>query len=194
MLNVTAARQPAARPGPRRQGLIFISTGNVRVTRPIKYVDGWVDGSDLSRSAQTTSGASSWLSVRSGDGDNVGFGAGAQSNISANTAGLATACMAERELFARRGQVPTVNVTLMVAERGPELLRFRDHSGTKGNATSPGCTPTQIIPTQTAPGEQLLRSASWPTPLEITVSDDCGNPVTNGQVAATFSNGDPPWR
>jgi uncharacterized protein (TIGR03437 family) len=34
--------------------------------------------------------------------------------------------------------------------------------------------------------------AGWPNPLEVSVVDDCGAPVTEGSVVATFSNGDPP--
>jgi len=35
-------------------------------------------------------------------------------------------------------------------------------------------------------------AVAWPTPLSIVLADNCGNLVTNGQVVATFSNGDPP--
>jgi uncharacterized protein (TIGR03437 family) len=35
-------------------------------------------------------------------------------------------------------------------------------------------------------------AALWPVPLQIRLSDDCGNAVLNGQIVATFSNGDPP--
>ena len=33
--------------------------------------------------------------------------------------------------------------------------------------------------------------AGWPTALAARLADDCGSPVLNGQVVATFSNGDP---
>jgi uncharacterized protein (TIGR03437 family) len=33
--------------------------------------------------------------------------------------------------------------------------------------------------------------AGWPTPLAIALLDNCGNFVTNGQVVASFTNGDP---
>jgi uncharacterized protein (TIGR03437 family) len=33
---------------------------------------------------------------------------------------------------------------------------------------------------------------AWPTVLAIKLVNDCGSPVANGQVVATFSNGDPP--
>jgi uncharacterized protein (TIGR03437 family) len=34
--------------------------------------------------------------------------------------------------------------------------------------------------------------AGWPTPLQIVLANDCGSTVNNGQIVATFSNGDPP--
>ena len=34
--------------------------------------------------------------------------------------------------------------------------------------------------------------ASWPASLEMQLNDDCGSPVVNGTVVASFSNGDPP--
>jgi uncharacterized protein (TIGR03437 family) len=48
------------------------------------------------------------------------------------------------------------------------------------------------VPTQTGLVTNFAAPAAWPTPLEIQLSTNCGNPVTNGQVVATFSNGDPP--
>jgi uncharacterized protein (TIGR03437 family) len=33
---------------------------------------------------------------------------------------------------------------------------------------------------------------AWPVPLSVLLVNDCGQAVTNGQVVATFSNGDPP--
>jgi uncharacterized protein (TIGR03437 family) len=34
--------------------------------------------------------------------------------------------------------------------------------------------------------------ASWPTPLALQIVNDCGAPIPNAQVVATFSNGDAP--
>jgi uncharacterized protein (TIGR03437 family) len=58
--------------------------------------------------------------------------------------------------------------------------------------TTIACAATQLIPTQTALVSDFAAPASFPTPLEIQLTTDCGNPVANGQVAVTFSNGDPP--
>jgi uncharacterized protein (TIGR03437 family) len=34
--------------------------------------------------------------------------------------------------------------------------------------------------------------AGWPASLIVQLNDDCGNPVSNGSMTASFSNGDPP--
>jgi len=44
------------------------------------------------------------------------------------------------------------------------------------------CTPTKIVPTQTGLVNTLAAPASWPTPLEIQLTDDCGSP---GPLAQT---------
>jgi uncharacterized protein (TIGR03437 family) len=69
--------------------------------------------------------------------------------------------------------VRTVNVTLVV----------------RANRT---CTPSVLAPTQIALVDNFSVAASWPVPLQIRLFDDCGNPVVNGQIVATFSNGDAP--
>jgi trimeric autotransporter adhesin len=54
------------------------------------------------------------------------------------------------------------------------------------------CTPTELLPALTALGQGFTLSAGWPTPIEVTVVDDCGQPFISGTVTATFSSGDPP--
>jgi uncharacterized protein (TIGR03437 family) len=63
-----------------------------------------------------------------------------------------------------------------------------------GTATSVAgqCTPTQLAPTQTGLPNNFSQPASWPASLAVTVLNNCGVPVSNGQVTVSFSNGDPP--
>jgi uncharacterized protein (TIGR03437 family) len=53
-----------------------------------------------------------------------------------------------------------------------------------------GCTPTKLIPVFTQLGASFATVASWPTPIEATVVDDCGTFLTTGSVVASFSSGD----
>ena len=182
VLNVASAGNIAA-PNPDPQGLIFISTGPGAL--PPQVITVGSSSAGVSYSAKTD--GSSWLSVDPASGM-TSSAAAAQSNISVNTAGLGNGVYHGGINYSIAGQVRTVNITLIVAApaAGPAI------SGISGKAVSPGCTPTQIIPTQTGLVNNFSLPTSWPTPLEITVVDDCGTPVTTGQVVTTFSNGDPP--
>ncbi len=53
------------------------------------------------------------------------------------------------------------------------------------------CVPTRLQPVFTLLGADFQTAASWPTPIEVQVVDDCGDPMRTGSVVASFSNGDP---
>jgi uncharacterized protein (TIGR03437 family) len=53
------------------------------------------------------------------------------------------------------------------------------------------CQPQTLYLTETAIPDNFAVSAGSPTPLEAVLVDDCGTPIVNGTVTATFSNGDP---
>lgn len=84
-------------------------------------------------------------------------------------------------------QILQVEVVLIVLPAGasPSL---RTHA--QPRVTS-GCTPTQLIPVFTLLGSGFSSTVGWPSAIEVTVVDDCGNPLTAGSVTVTFSSGDP---
>lgn len=53
------------------------------------------------------------------------------------------------------------------------------------------CKPTQLLPVFTQLAGGFTAAVAWPTPIDVTVVDDCGNPLVSGSVTATFSSGDP---
>lgn len=53
------------------------------------------------------------------------------------------------------------------------------------------CMPTQLLPVFTLLGTGFTATAGWPTAIEVTVVDDCGNPLLSGSVTVMFSSGDP---
>ena len=55
-----------------------------------------------------------------------------------------------------------------------------------------GCTPTRLVPLVTSLGAGFRATTIWPTPLELRIVDNCGQPMTAGEVNASFSNGEPP--
>lgn len=79
--------------------------------------------------------------------------------------------------------VRSVNVTLIVQPAvATSLLKPK----------AAGCVAKQVVPTQTGLVTNFSAPASWPVPMEITLTSDCGDPVPSGQLVTTFSNGDPP--
>ncbi|HTC36226.1 MAG TPA: hypothetical protein VK724_22790 [Bryobacteraceae bacterium] len=62
----------------------------------------------------------------------------------------------------------------------------REHPAVTG-----ACTPTQLQPVFTLLGNSFQTPGGWPVALQTQVADNCGNPLTDGSVVATFSTGDP---
>ena len=185
VLNVTTATAPQA-PRPFPAGLIFTSAVNGNSPPQIDQV--FASSASLvtyQASASTTDG-NNWLSVNPATGT-TSAASPAQSSISVAPAGLAAGVYHGSVSYSlAAAAVPTVNVTLIVEPAGGSLRTSQTES------PHASCSPSKIIPTQTALVNNFASPASWPTPLEIQLTNDCGSPVTNGQVVATFSNGDSP--
>jgi uncharacterized protein (TIGR03437 family) len=54
------------------------------------------------------------------------------------------------------------------------------------------CTPTKLLPVLTLLGASFTSPVAWPSPIETSIVDDCGTPLTAGSVVTSFSNGDVP--
>jgi uncharacterized protein (TIGR03437 family) len=182
VLDVTAANSPQT-PNPTPAGLIFISNGTTPPAQTDQVFASSVTAIPYQASASTVTGGS-WLSVSPATGT-TSAASPAQSSISVNPAGLAAGVYRGSVSYSlAAAAVPTVNVTLVVEPGGS--------SSSQRPAATTSCSPTQIIPTQTALVNDFSAPTSWPVPLQIQLNDNCGNAVGNGQVVASFSNGDPP--
>jgi uncharacterized protein (TIGR03437 family) len=84
--------------------------------------------------------------------------------------------------------VRTVNVTLVIV---PGTAATPSVRMTK-RAAQPGCVPSKVVPTQIGLVDNFEQLVGWPTPLAVLLLNACGVPVTDAQVAASFSNGDSP--
>ena len=62
----------------------------------------------------------------------------------------------------------------------------------KDASTAAGCKPSKLVPVFSTLFNNFTTPAAWPVAMEATVADDCGTPLTFGQVVLTFSNSDPP--
>jgi uncharacterized protein (TIGR03437 family) len=93
-------------------------------------------------------------------------------------------------------QVLHVEVLLIVLPAGvsvPSIETTASPHQTTAEPRAATCTPTQLLPVFTLLGTGFSATAGWPTAIEVTVVDDCGNPLLSGagSVIVTFSSGDP---
>ena len=79
-----------------------------------------------------------------------------------------------------------IRVLLIVIPAGGSVPARADDA-----AAASACKPTKLSPVFTQLGAGFQVSAGWPTPLEVTVVDDCGNYTSKNSVVAGFSSGDP---
>ncbi|MDE3197432.1 MAG: DVUA0089 family protein, partial [Acidobacteriota bacterium] len=189
VLNVTPSTDPA-KPDPEPAGLLFLSDGTGAL--PPQSVEVFTSShasTPYQASASTTSGGN-WLSVTPAMGSASSTSPG-MSTVTADPAGLAPGVYRGGVSYAMSSAaVRTVNVTLIVESiTAPAHLKSL---GTTSKADAPTCAPTALVPTETGLASNFAQPASWPTPLAIKLVNDCGIAVVNGNVTATFSNGDPP--
>jgi uncharacterized protein (TIGR03437 family) len=136
---------------------------------------------------------SGWLSVNPTTGV-ASASAPGQSVISVNNTGLTAGVYQGGVSYAYASDaVRTVNVTLIVRP-AVQTTSLRSHANGDSPAATPqaSCTATKLAPTQTGLVNNFSQPAGWPTPVAITVLDNCGTARPDSQVVLTFSNGDPP--
>ncbi len=189
VLNVTAAAQKQ-QPNPTPAGLIFVTTVNGAPPAQIDEVfASSAEAVSYQASASTVDGFA-WLSVIPVTGT-TSASAPAQTSISVSPDGLATGVYLGSVSYSlSAAAVRTVNVTLVVVDATAPTVSQRGAGSSA--AAQAVCIATQIVPTQTGLVNNFSASASTPTPVEIGLVDDCGNPVTTGQIVTTFSNADSP--
>jgi uncharacterized protein (TIGR03437 family) len=190
VLNVLPSGSPQ-RPLPSPAGLLFITSAatapppqNVSVATssaaPVAY-----------QLSTTTASGGNWLSASPALG-NATPGSPATAQVSVNPAGLQPGVYYGGVNYAfAAAAVRTVNVTLLVTPSTVTAHDVLSQAGTP-QAGVAGCTPGKLVPAQTGLVGNFSAAVAWPTPLSILLVDDCGNNINNGQIVATFSNGDPP--
>jgi hypothetical protein len=193
VLNVAPAGTQQ-RPNPSPAGLLFL--GQPGVAPPPQTVT-ISTGSPAAVSVQasaTTSDGGTWLSVTPATGT-AQPGAPLTTQVSVDTSKLGPGIYYGGVNYAYVGiAVRTVSVTVIVNPALPKasaVTPFGVLSGNLPQATG-SCTPSQMAPAQVGLVTNFAQPTAWPTPLQMLLLNDCGAPVANGQIVATFSNGDPP--
>jgi uncharacterized protein (TIGR03437 family) len=142
------------------------------------------------QAAATTSNQGSWLSATPSSGNADGQTPG-RVNVSVNPTGLSPGIYTGNVNISISQALESVNVTVVVlpppganqsSRPRPEVL------GPRPEVT--GCTPSKLAITETSLPNNFAVPAGWPATLIVQLNDDCGSPVLNGSVIATFSNGD----
>jgi uncharacterized protein (TIGR03437 family) len=191
ILIVTPATD-AAKPDPQPAGLLFLTTvGGTAPQQTISIYAGSKTPTPFSASVNTDTGA--WLAVSTLNGV-ITSDAPVQSTIGIGTAGLKQGVYHGSVNYASAGAgVRSVNVTLIVQPSGGGAAT-PSIEGRTPNTLAPraACAPNALTPTQTGLVSNFAVPTLWPTPLAVTLYNDCGVVVPNGQVVVTFSNGDAP--
>ena len=112
------------------------------------------------------------------------------------TSGLAPGVY-EAELtlqFAPNGYVRRLGIrgVIRAAPPGSSSTLLSEAASPKPDDQATGCVASQLVPAITTLGQSFGLPAAWPISLEALVMDDCGNPLTDGNVHVSFSNGDAP--
>lgn len=85
------------------------------------------------------------------------------------------------------GTARTISILTVVGAGQANQASAREQPLSAGDT----CTPTQLLPAFTDLGNGSPVPVGWPVTIGVEVVDDCGSPLTDGSVQASFSNGDP---
>lgn len=188
ILNVMPAANPLY-PDPEPAGLVFLTEASATpLPQIVQVFASSATPVGYQASANTNDGAQ-WLSVSPLTGT-TSTSAVPESEVSVDPTNLAPGVYYGGVNYSlSSATVRTVNVMLIVTPQ----VAAPSPSSVHPNATAPpACTPSALAPAQTGLVDNFSTPASWPTPLSILLLDDCGNAIPNGQIAVTFTNGDPP--
>jgi uncharacterized protein (TIGR03437 family) len=187
VLNVTPAAT-AVIPDPEPAGLVFVSAG-AALPAPQTINVYASSRTALTFQASASTDAGNWLSIAVVSSSSSASSPGSVT-VQTNPQALAAGVYRGLVSFAFGSSVRSVNVTLIVEP--PQAGRAVTSKSPAPDASGPSCAGAQLVPTQTGLVDNFSVPAAWPTPLSVQLYDTCGSAVGNGQLVATFSNGDPP--
>ena len=126
-----------------------------------------------------------WLTVTPASGSATGQASGSIA-VSANPAGLAAGIYSGSVNVSIGALLQAVNVTFVVQPASSSSAV----ASLKPRAI--GCAASKLAITETGLADNFAVPEGWPAALIVQLNDDCGSPVANGNVVASFSNGDAP--
>ena len=94
-------------------------------------------------------------------------------------------------LFLDGSPTQVVNILLLAVESA--ATSASTHSADSGSGASQAqCVPQRLLAVHRSLGNNFASPVSWPSPIEVQVTNDCGNAVVDATVVGSFSSGDPP--
>lgn len=188
VLNIAPAGSQQ-RPNPSPAGLLFLAQPGVAPPPQTVTISTGSPAAVSVQASATTSDGAAWLSVSPATGT-AQPGNPLATQVSVDTSKLGPGVYYGGVNYAYVGiAVRTVSVTVIV---NPSLPKANAAGPSAGPQAAAGCTPSLMAPAQTGLVTNFAQPTAWPTPLQMLLLNDCGTPVANGQIVATFSNGDPP--
>jgi uncharacterized protein (TIGR03437 family) len=184
VVNVAGA-DTAPNPQPDPAGLFFVANSGAAASpaQPVRVLISSSTPTPFQASANTADGGT-WLSAVPVSGT-TSTQAPATVNVTVNPAGLAPGVYTGDVTFAFSSTViRSTSITLVVSASSTVTASTKTRLAT-------GCTPAQLVLAPSGLANSFATPAGWPSSLAMQLADDCGNPVLNGQVVTTFSNGDP---
>ena len=125
-----------------------------------------------------------WLFATPSSGNATGQSAGTLS-VSVDPTGLAAGIYTGRVNVSIGQTLESVNVTFVVQATGGSSAVSKLHPQVS-------CAASKLAITENGLVNNFAVPAGWPATLIVQLNNDCGSLVTNGSVAASFSNGDAP--
>ncbi len=193
VLNLAAAATNVD-PDVRPTALIFVGKPGATspAPKPVQITNLGSGVATYSTKITYTSTATGWLSVSPATGT-IASGTPSIPMVTVSPATLAAGIYTAQVAFsfAEAKTVHNVAVIFIVLPAGSVASPETGAVETDGRKAG-GCTPTQLVPAFSSLGQSFTTSAAWPSSIEVTVADDCGNPITTGSVITSFSTGDAP--
>ncbi len=190
VLNVSPVNVLMA-PAPSPAGLLYLSAAGTQPPAQTVQVMNNQSGSATLSVAASASNNGTWLTA-TGPAGPVASGTMAPVLVSVNPSNLNAGTYYGSVTLSWVGSAleSTVNVTLLVPLASQAVQQDRPDAV---SSAAPGgtCTPTQMVTAPMSLVNNFSTPAGWPTPLAVALLDNCGNFLNNGQVVATFTNGDP---
>jgi uncharacterized protein (TIGR03437 family) len=175
-----------APPDPAPAGIFLVATpGNSQATLPVVLNYSSTNPVPYQTSVATLSGAN-WLAVSPLVGQ-VSTAAPGKLTLSANTAGMKAGIYSGSASIYIGSGLRTVHATLVVPPGATAAASPRARDGA-------ACVPQQLVMVENTLADNFVERAGFPSFLGVLIADDCGNPVLDASVVASFDNGDVPLR